>query len=127
VPPDTSNAPISRTLTQYVSDPRKNAPDACETMSDVRYEVDRLDRLLVQLIAERQGYMEAAARIKPGREDVRDEARIQDVLTKVLEAARAAGLSADIAEPVWRAMIEACIAHEFEAYDALRSSEKTRR
>ena len=96
-------------------------------MQDVRYEVDRLDRLLVQIIAERQTYMEAAARIKPDRNAVRDEARIEDVLSKVREAAETAGLSPAVAEPVWRAMVEACIKHEFDVYDALRSSEKVRR
>ena len=69
-------------------------------MPEVRHEVDRLDRLLVRLIAERQTYMEAAARIKPDRSVVRDEARIRDVLEKVLAEAAKHGLSADIAEPV---------------------------
>jgi isochorismate pyruvate lyase len=37
---------------------------------------------------------------------------------KVLARARDAGLSADIAEPVWRLLIERSIAHEFEKFDA---------
>ncbi|WP_338116375.1 chorismate mutase [Thalassospira lucentensis] len=37
----------------------------CETMSDVRENVDRVDRLLVALMAERLNYIEQAARIKP--------------------------------------------------------------
>lgn len=114
-------------MTQYNSDPRENTADDCQSMKNVRYEVDRLDRLLVRLIAERQSYMDAAARIKPDRSVVRDEARIQDVLDKVLAEAKKQGLSPEIAEPVWRAMMEACIAHEFEVYDALRSSETVRR
>ena len=36
----------------------------CETMDDVRYEIDRLDRDLVALLAERLSYIEAAGRIK---------------------------------------------------------------
>ena len=65
-------------------------------MTEVRDGVDRLDRALVALIAERSRYMQAAARIKPNRDAVRDEDRIEDVVTKVLEAARAAGLPAEI-------------------------------
>ncbi|MBA4801682.1 MAG: chorismate mutase [Euryhalocaulis sp.] len=114
-------------VTEYKSDPRQNTANECQSMPEVRHEVDRLDRLLVRLIAERQTYMEAAARIKPDRNVVRDEARIRDVLEKVLAEAAKHGLSADIAEPVWRAMMEACIAHEFEAYDALRKSDTVRR
>ncbi len=97
------------------------APAACETMADVRRGVDALDRQLVTLLAERQRYMDAAARIKPERTAVRDEARIEDVVAKVKAAARGAGLSAEIAEPVWRTLIERCIAYEFGVWDRLRA------
>ncbi len=89
-------------------------------MTDVRAGVDEIDRALVKLIARRQGYMDAAARIKPRREHVRDEARILQVLDHVRANAEAAGLSWDIAEPVWRTMMEACIAYEFGRFDALK-------
>lgn len=89
----------------------------CRTMADVRREVDRIDRALVVLIAERQQLMEAAARIKGNREAIRDPKRIEDVVAKVLAAAEDAGLSPRIAEPVWRTLIERCIAHEYESWD----------
>ena len=95
-------------------------PAECQSMAEVRQGVDALDRALVALIAERQRYMDAAARIKPDRDAVFDQARIDDVVAKVLTAADAAGLSADIAEPVWRLMIDRCIAHEFAVYDRTR-------
>lgn len=95
-------------------------PQDCATMLDVRQGVDEIDRLLVQIIARRQGYMDAAARIKPDRAAVRDEARIQQVLDNVRTHAEAAGLSWAIAEPVWRTMMERCIAHEFDVYDRLK-------
>lgn len=94
------------------------APSECQTMADIRREIDRLDRALVGLIAERQGYIERAAIVKASRDTVRDEARIEDVIAKVLVAAKAAGLSANIAEPVWRLMVECSIAHEFDCFDA---------
>lgn len=100
-------------------DPRV-APEACASMAEVREGVDALDRALVRLIAERQRYMEAAARIKPSRDVVHDDARIEDVVAKVLASAEAAGLSPDIAEPVWRTLIDRCIAHEFAAWDRTR-------
>jgi isochorismate pyruvate lyase len=95
-------------------------PDACETMLDVRAGVDEIDRMLVALIARRQGYMDAAARIKPSRDVVRDEARIRQVLANVKAEAERQGLSWAIAEPVWRELMERCIAHEFEVWDATR-------
>ena len=106
-------------MKSYTSDPQKHTSETAETMLDVRYEVDRIDRLLVQILAERQSFMDAAARIKPNREDVYDGDRIEDVVSKVLAECENHGLSKSIAEPVWRLLIERCIAHEFEVYDTL--------
>jgi isochorismate pyruvate lyase len=110
--------PLSRRVAREVDD--RVPPGACQTMVEVRQGVDALDRALVALLAERQGYMDAAARIKPAREHVRDEARIEDVLAKVTAAAAREGLSEAIAEPVWRLLVERCIAYEFEAFDKLQ-------
>ena len=79
-------------------------------MADVRDGVDRMDRALVALITERTRYMQAAARIKPSRDVVRDEARIEDVVSKVLKSAEATGLPATIADPVWRELVEQSLA-----------------
>ena len=51
---------------------------------------------------------------------VHDQARIEDVVTKVLSAAGRAGLSPAIAEPFWRTLIDRCIAYGFEAFDRTR-------
>jgi isochorismate pyruvate lyase len=99
------------------------APEACETMAEVRVGVDALDRALVTLLAERQRYMDAAARIKGDRHVVRDVARIEDVIAKVKANAREAGLSEAIAEPVWRTLVDRCIAYEFGVWDKLRTKE----
>ena len=99
-------------------------PADCETMLDVRKGVDALDRALVLMLAERQRYMDAAARIKIDRHAVLDTVRIEDVITKVKAAARAAGLSEEIAEPVWRLLIDRCIAYEFGVWDQLRGVRK---
>lgn len=95
-------------------------PEQCESMTDVREGVDAIDRELVRLLVTRQGYMHAAARIKQNRDAVYDAERIEDVVSKVLDEAKKQGLSADIAEPVWRKLIERCIAHEFETWDATK-------
>ena len=104
------------TTTPTVDD--RPAPEDCQTMADVRQGVDALDRALVTLLAERQRYMDAAARIKPSRDKVFDEARIEEVVERVKTTATKAGLSHDIAEPVWRKLIERCIAHEYASFDA---------
>lgn len=105
---------------QNSDDARRNTAETAQTMADVRYEIDRLDRILVGLLQERQSFMDAAARIKGDRNVVHDRARIEDVVSKVLAESERQGLSASIAEPVWRTLIDRCIAYEFEAFDALK-------
>ena len=57
-------------------------PD-CTTMAEVRAGVDQVDRELVALLARRFAYMDAAARIKPTRGVVRDEARKAQVIGRL--------------------------------------------
>ena len=96
-------------------------PADCNSMTEVRAGVDDVDRQVVALLKRRFGYMDAAARIKPDRAAVHDAGRIEEVVSKVKAAAREAGLSEAIAEPVWRTLIDRCIAHEFERFDQLRA------
>ncbi len=100
--------------------PQPLPPEDCADMTQVREGVDAVDRELVALLVRRQGYMDAAARIKSDRGRVHDSARIEDVVAKVLASARAQGLSEAIAEPVWRTLIDRCIAYEFDAWDRQR-------
>lgn len=97
-------------------------PEDCTTMAEVRRGVDALDRQLVELLAVRQRYMDAAARIKPSRDQVYDGARIEDVVAKVKAHGAMTGLSDQIAEPVWRLLIDRSIAHELARWDTIRSA-----
>jgi isochorismate pyruvate lyase len=101
-------------------DQKIKLPDQCLAMTDLRAEIDRLDRALVALLAERQRYIERAAEIKGRLSEIRDEARIADVLAKVTDAAERAGLSVDIARAVWRELMERSIALEMENFEKLQ-------
>ena len=92
-------------------------PGACDSMAELRVAIDTLDARLVALLAVRQAYIERAAQLKTDRDQVRDPERIEDVVSKVIAEGERAGLSAGIAEPVWRTLIEASIRHEFDAFD----------
>lgn len=94
--------------------------NTCTTMAEVREQIDRIDRELVHLLAERQRYIEQAGHIKPARDTIRDIARIEDVIRKIREHAAAAGLSPEIAEPIWRELIERSITHEMKVFDQLQ-------
>jgi isochorismate pyruvate lyase len=107
-------------------DQKNKSPDQCLDMTDLRAEIDRLDRSLVALLSERQGYIERAAEIKGRRSEIRDEARIADVLAKITAAAQEAGLSVDIARAVWRTLMEHSIALEMERFDEIQAVQRLR-
>ena len=97
-------------------------PEDCETMAEVRVGVDTLDRELMRLLAVRFGYMRAAARIKPERGHVRDEARKAQVIDNVRADARREGIPEAALGDIWDALVEASIAYEMVEWERLRSS-----
>lgn len=96
----------------------------CRDMSEVRAEIDAIDRELVRLIADRLHYIGEAARLKPDRAKVRDDIRVVDVLAKVRAAARAENIDPDLVSNVYRELIERSIAHEFNVFDSLQEAKK---
>lgn len=82
-------------------------------MDELRQQIDRLDRDLVGLLAERAGYIDRAAQIKaecglPAR--ITD--RVEQVVGNVRAHAAAAGLSEELVETLWRDLMEWAIARE---------------
>lgn len=92
----------------------------CTSMTEVRAAIDELDQEIVTLLAERLGYIEAAARIKPRRDLVRDEVRKAEVLDKVGDKADQTGLPRDLAVKLYDQLVEYSIAHEFQRFDEIR-------
>ncbi len=96
-------------------------PDDCQTMPEVRAGVDALDRELVALLATRFGYMRAAARIKPGRDAVRDEERKASVIAAAVAEAEARKLPGDVIGDIWERLVEGSIAYELDEWDRTRT------
>jgi isochorismate pyruvate lyase len=92
----------------------------CQNMQDLRSEIDLLDRHLVELISIRQGYMEQAAVLKQSRDQVRDEERVEDVVSKVISHSDKVGADPELIEMTYRNMIEWCINFELKTYDKIR-------
>ncbi|HEV7960864.1 MAG TPA: chorismate mutase, partial [Rhizomicrobium sp.] len=75
-------------------------PESCASMTELRQAIDALDARLVGLLALRQAYVERAAVLKSARGAVHDAARIEEVVRKVVDEGKRAGLSPAIAEKV---------------------------
>lgn len=94
----------------------------CRSLEDVRAHIDRIDRELVKLIAERSGYVNLAARFKRRREEVMDEERIEQVIASARALASGLGLDPQAVEEIFRSMIDRFIASEYEAFDRIHGA-----
>lgn len=91
----------------------------CNTMPEVRDEIDRLDREIVPLLLERLEYISQAGRIKTDRNTVRDNDRVEDVVSKVLSKAQEQNGNTRYIEEIYRHLIEWSINFEFDVWDEL--------
>lgn len=89
------------------------SPDDCQSMADLRQLIDRIDRDLVTALAVRQACIDRAVILKQSEHlPARIPDRVEAVVHKVRSHAEATGLDADLAERLWRDIIEWAIARE---------------
>ena len=88
-----------------------------QSLDEVRANIDRLDREIVRLMAERGGFVEQAARFKTSHAAVETPKRVEQVIAKVRALADGAGLAPAVAEAAYRAMIGAFIEVERSVFN----------
>lgn len=89
-------------------------PEDCENMGHVRSEIDRLDEQLIDLVAERFGYVDRAWQLKNNPDEATVPWRINEVIDKVRARAEDRGIPPQLAEALWRQMIGWFIEYEME-------------
>lgn len=88
----------------------------CKDLKEVRANIDRIDREIVKLIAERGQFVEQAAIFKNDEAVIREPNRIKVVIQNVRTHALEFGVDADIVEGVYRTMIDEFIDFELKEY-----------
>ncbi|MGJ7604150.1 chorismate mutase [Variovorax sp. LT1R20] len=103
--PETHGAPLRR-----FTDPAYQP--LCDNLAEVRENIDRLDRQIVALLAERGRYVKDAARFKRDAFQVSAPQRQQEVIDKVRALAEKEGACPEVVEAAYRALIAGFIARE---------------
>ena len=85
-------------------------------MHDLREELDLLDNKLIVLISKRFKLIEQAAIIKDDESKIRDNERIESIISRLRNLAEENSISADIVEKLWRFIIELSIDLEKEIF-----------
>lgn len=81
-------------------------PQDCKTMDETRAEIDRVDRALVELLAERWRYVDRMWEFKrKQQQEASVPWRNREVIEKVRTRAGELGLPPEMAEALWRQII----------------------
>jgi isochorismate pyruvate lyase len=86
----------------------------CESLEEVRSEIDLIDQSLIDLLATRQFYVDQAVRFKHTVQDVQSPQRVEQVIEKVRGHAVAARVDPDLVEKIYRDMIHHFIQRELK-------------
>lgn len=98
-------------------------PVPCNSIEEVRAQIDQLDRQIVALLAERGKCVRLAAQFKKTEQDVKAPARVEQVISKVRMLADELGANPDLTEQIYRTMITAFIETEMRERARLRGQE----
>jgi isochorismate pyruvate lyase len=84
----------------------------CKDMSEIRTEIDALDRTIVHLIGRRYNYVKAAAKFKTSETSVKAPERFKSMLVERREWAIEEGLNPDAIEKMYSDLVKHFIAEE---------------
>jgi isochorismate pyruvate lyase len=110
--PALAQSDAAATHPAYWGSPSVDGGKCCASLGEVRDNIDRLDRQIIALMAERGKYVAEAGRFKADPAAVSAPARVEAIIAKVKTIARDEGLAESVAERSYRAMIAA-----FEDYE----------
>jgi len=91
----------------------------CNSLDEVRENIDRLDNAIVPLICEREQYVLQAAQFKKNDADVKAPQRVEQVIQKVVKIANESNGNPLIIEKVYRTMISAFTDSELKEFKSI--------
>lgn len=82
-------------------------------LTDLRNDIDAVDRALIELLAKREKLVEQVLVIKKAENlPARIQTRVDTVVNNASARAAEIGMNPDLARTVWSAMVEWFVAHE---------------
>ena len=78
---------------------------ACKSLEEVRNNIDRIDKEIIMLIAERGNFVKQASKFKKDSQDVTAPQRVEAVIQKVRQISEEYGANPDMVEKLYRDMI----------------------
>ncbi|MCU0425543.1 MAG: isochorismate lyase [Candidatus Kapabacteria bacterium] len=95
-------------------------PEQCESIQDIRTEIDRRDRQIIALLGERLRYVRAASQFKTSEASVRAVERVRNLLQDRRTWAVEEGLDPEIIEKMYRDLLNFFIEEEMNDWKATK-------
>lgn len=95
-------------------------PDACQSLGEIRCEIDRLDGEMIRLLGQRLAYVLAAAQFKKNEEDIPAPERVRDMLADRRTWAKKNGLSENFIEALFEQITSWYIATQIGHWRKIR-------
>ncbi len=90
-------------------------PGDCNSMDELRHQIDKLDVKIIELLANRSQFIDRATELKKSNGmPARIPERIESVVSNARNAAEELDLDADLVEKIWRILIDWSIQREAE-------------
>ncbi len=90
----------------------------CNSLDEVRENIDRIDNEIIKLIAERGSYVSQASSFKKSEKGVKAPNRVKAVISKVRLKAEEYGANPDMVENLYREMITYFINMELDEFNS---------
>ena len=88
----------------------------CNSLEEVRSEIDTIDSAIVELIAKRNDYIKQAANFKNSVDEVKSEDRIDFIMQRVRKKAIELGVNPNMIEDLFKRMIDEMVEIEISEF-----------
>jgi isochorismate pyruvate lyase len=82
------------------------APGECRNIEEIRKEIDRIDKLIITALAERNEYVKEATKFKKDIDDVVAANRHSEMLKKRMELSRQLNTDENLVEKVYQVLLD---------------------
>jgi isochorismate pyruvate lyase len=104
------------TLSSYYEIAKQN----CSDIASIRFEMDRINNEILELLAERTAYVKRAGDLKSRTSKIADDRqRVADQEEKIINRSRELGLPVEISVPAFKVVMETSIKFQQEYIDQM--------
>src|SRR5690606_22791978 len=116
--PHASSRSESATAQTSTAVERRSPAHVCSSLAEVRDRIDRIDREMVTLLADRTRLVREAPRFKSSADAVRAPDRVEQVVANVKALAAELGADSELVEEIYRTMIAKLIDMELREHSS---------